>query len=121
VPPAQAPHEVSKVKIEGVPYTHIDWAELKPTEQAGTTGKVTSRMVETGNLRIRTLEFSPGYMADHWCERGHVVYVLDGEVVHETSDGKMSVLTAGQSYAVSDGAPGHRTFTRSGAKVFILD
>ena len=109
------------MKIEGVPYTGIDLAELPPAEQSGQTGMVRSRMVETGNVRVRILEFGPGYIADHWCERGHVAYVIEGEVVNELSDGKRSVLTAGMSFAVGDGTPSHRTSSRAGARVFIVD
>jgi hypothetical protein len=109
------------VKIEDVPYTSIDWSRLQPAEQPGQTGSVTSRGVEAGNLRVRLLDFGPGYMADHWCERGHVAYVIDGEVVNELSDGTTSVLSAGMSFAVADGKPSHRTFTRTGARVFIVD
>lgn len=60
-------------------------------------------------------------MADHWCERGHVLLVLEGELVTELSNGESHVLKAGQSYQVSDAVAPHRSRTAGGAKLFIVD
>jgi quercetin dioxygenase-like cupin family protein len=77
--------------------------------------------VETGNIRVRTVDYSPGYLADHWCSRGHVLYVLSGELVTELADGRSFTLQPGQSYQVADGEEPHRSRTASGATLFIVD
>jgi quercetin dioxygenase-like cupin family protein len=109
------------MKIENVPYSVNDWGALAPTEHAGTTGTALWRTVEMGNLRVRVVELSPGYLADHWCARGHVVFVLEGEVVSELSDGSSSVLKPGMGYLVEDDVAPHRSFTETGAKMLIVD
>jgi hypothetical protein len=109
------------MKIENVPYVVRDWSAIAPTEHPGTTGMALWRTVEMGNLRVRVVEFSPGYQADHWCPRGHVVFVLEGEITSELSDGSSSVLKPGMGYLVSDDVAPHRSSTPTGAKVFIVD
>jgi hypothetical protein len=79
------------------------------------------RTIELGTVRIRMVEYSPGYVADHWCERGHVVLVLDGELVTELRDGRTFTLTPGQSYVVADHDGAHRSRTQAGARIFIVD
>jgi hypothetical protein len=89
---------------------------------AGTgTGRATRRTLEAGNVRVRIVEYSPGYLADHWCERGYVVYVLDGELVTELRDGRSFVLRVGESYVVADDDGAHRSRTTAGARLLIVD
>lgn len=62
------------------------------------------------------------HLADQWCDRGHVLLVLEGELDTELRDGGTFKLTAGMSYQVSDfGDDAHRSSTRKGAKLFIVD
>ena len=109
------------MKIEGVPFTTIDWSSIEPTEHPGTSGVALWRTAEQGNLRVRMVEYSAGYEADHWCQRGHVVLVLEGELINALQDGTQTVLRAGMSYQVADGAPGHKSRTVAGARLFIVD
>jgi quercetin dioxygenase-like cupin family protein len=109
------------MKIENVPYATTDWSAIAPIEHPGTTGTSFWRMVEMGNIRVRMVEFSPGYLADHWCPRGHVVLVLEGEITSELSDGSSTVLKPGMGYQVADDVAPHRSSTATGAKVFIVD
>lgn len=109
------------MKIEGVPFRVPDWEQIEPVEHAGETGTATWRTIETGNIRVRKVDYSPGYRADHWCERGHVLLVLDGELVTELKDGRTFVMTAGMNYQVADGAEPHRSSTTTGASLFIVD
>jgi hypothetical protein len=109
------------MKIEGNPFATIDWDAVPATEHPGERGVATWRTVERGNVRTRIVEYSADYVADHWCERGHVVLVLAGELVSELADGRRFTLTAGQSYTASDGAPAHRSVTAAGARLFIVD
>jgi hypothetical protein len=110
------------VKLPDMPFTAIDWAAIPATDHPGETGSATWRTVTVGDLRVRMVEYSPDYLADHWCDRGHVLLVLEGEIVSELRDGRTTVLTAGMSYQVSDfGDPSHRSSTTTGAKLFIVD
>lgn len=109
------------MRIEQVPFGITDWSEILPTEHAGETGKAYWRTLEIGNIRVRMVEYTQGYFADHWCSRGHVLLVLEGELVTELKDGRSFVLKAGTSYQVADGAEPHRSHTETGAKLFIVD
>jgi quercetin dioxygenase-like cupin family protein len=77
--------------------------------------------VEAGNVRTRIVEYSAGYVADHWCERGHVIHVLEGELVTELKDGRRFVTVAGQTYVVADGDGAHKSRSPRGARLFIVD
>jgi len=110
------------MKIPPLPFTLTDWSKVEPTEHPGETGKAFWRTLNIGDLRVRMVEYTPGYLADHWCDRGHVLYVLEGELVTELQDGRSFTLTPGMSYQVSDhGDAAHRSTTKVGAKLFIVD
>jgi quercetin dioxygenase-like cupin family protein len=109
------------LRIEDVPFMTTDWSAVPATEHAGASGKATWRTIEKGNLRVRMVEYSPGYVANHWCRRGHVLLVLDGELVTELDTGATTTLTRGMSYQVADDAGAHRSRTESGARLFIVD
>ena len=91
------------------------------TEHAGTTGTAFWRTKMLGATRVRMVEYSAGYEADHWCSRGHVLLVLEGELRTELDDGRVVTLSAGQSYEVSSGMEAHRSATTTGARLFIVD
>jgi hypothetical protein len=109
------------MKIENVPFATVDWTTIAPVDHPGERGTATWRTLEIGNVRIRWVDYSPGYLADHWCSRGHVLLVLDGELTTELHDGRRFQLTAGMSYHVADGAEPHRSSTATGARLFIVD
>ena len=109
------------MKIENVPYTTTDWSAIAPVEHPGETGTSFWRTFEAGNLRVRIVDFSAGYLADHWCPRGHVVLVMEGEITSELSDGTRTLMKPGISYQVSDDVAPHRSSTKTGARVFIVD
>ncbi|MFO7624050.1 MAG: DHCW motif cupin fold protein [Anaerolineales bacterium] len=109
------------MKIEDVLFNTIDWSQVEPSQHKGETGMATWRTFEAGNIRVRMVEYSPGYFADHWCSRGHVLLVLEGELITELQDGRTFHLTPGTSYQVADGAEPHRSHTSTGAKLFIVD
>lgn len=110
------------MKIPPLPFTLTDWSKVEPTEHPGETGKAFWRTLNIGDLRVRMVEYTPGYLADRWCDRGHVLYVLEGELVTELQDGRVFTLTPGMSYQVSDhGDAAHRSATKVGAKLFIVD
>ena len=109
------------MRIENVPFMTTDWATVPVTDHPGATGTATWRTIEIGNLRVRMVEYSADYLADHWCSRGHVLLVLEGELVTVLQDGRSVTLTPGTSYQVADDAVPHRSRTAGGAKLFIVD
>ena len=109
------------MQIQNVPFCTTDWAEMPATVHPGETGKAHWRTFERGNLRVRMVEYSPGYLADHWCSRGHVILVLEGELITELQDGRTYTLKPGCSYQVADNDAPHRSRTDVGAKLFVVD
>ena len=109
------------MKIQEVPFCTVDWSTVTPTIHPGVTGEARCRTFEMGNIRVRMVEYTPGYLADHWCHRGHVLLVMEGELVTELDDGRKYVLTPGTSYQVADDINPHRSYTEGGAKLFIVD
>ena len=103
------------------PFATTDWDALPSTVHVGTTGEATWRTVTAGGIRTRMVEYSAGYLADHWCSRGHVLLVLEGTLRTELDDGRVLSLTAGQSYTVSTDMEAHRSSTQTGARLFIVD
>jgi len=109
------------MRIESVPFHTTDWSKVPATLHPGEAGTATWRTIEIGNIRVRRVDYSAGYVADHWCERGHVLLVLEGELVTELRDGRRFVLAPGQSYQVADGDGAHRSVSPRGAQLFIVD
>ena len=109
------------MRIAGVPFSTTDWSSVPATEHPGDSGVALWRTIEKGNIRVRMVEYSPGYRANHWCRRGHVLLVLEGELITELEDGTARTLTPGTSYQVADDAAAHRSRTATGAKLFIVD
>jgi hypothetical protein len=104
-----------------IPFQTIDWTAIPKTEHPGDTGKALWQTVQFSGLRIRLVEYSQGYFANHWCEKGHVVYCLAGEFVSELKDGQSFSLQEGTMYVVSDDLSSHRSRTVSGVKLLIID
>lgn len=105
-----------------LPFTVFDWPTMPARIFSGERGEGSERSFKFGDMRVRVVEYSPGYLADHWCDRGHILFVLEGELVSELKDGSTFRLTQGMSYQVSDfGDSPHRSFTDTGARLFIVD
>jgi hypothetical protein len=110
------------MKIPALPFTVTDWSSVPPTEHPREQGMAYWRTLMIGDIRVRQVEYTPGYLADHWCDRGHILLVLEGELESELRDGRKFTLSAGMSYQVSDfGDAAHRSYTPKGAKLFIVD
>jgi quercetin dioxygenase-like cupin family protein len=107
--------------MEHIAFGTTDWSTVSPTTHPGETGTARWRTREYGGIRVRMVEYSPGYLADHWCSKGHILLVLEGSLETELADGRTFVLSAGMSYQVADNAEPHRSRTREGAKLFIVD
>ncbi len=110
------------MKILGVPFVTVDWNSIEQTTHKGDTGQALWRTFEEGNIRVRMVDYSPGYKADHWCSRGHVLLVLAGKLFTELKDGRIFELEAGMSYHAEDDEKNpHRSWTEEGARLFIVD
>jgi hypothetical protein len=104
-----------------IPFHVTDWAAVKPVHYAGERGVACWRTIQHDSLRIRMVEYSPGYKADHWCAKGHLIFCLEGSMATELADGRIVVINAGMSYEVSDQLSLHRTSTEEGVKLLIVD
>jgi hypothetical protein len=118
---ARVTARVATMKMSDIPFGTTDWATVPATEHPGEKGMATWRTRHFGGIRVRMVEYSPGYVSDHWCEKGHILLCLDGELTTRLADGREFVLTAGMSYQVADGADPHSSRTASGARLFIVD
>ncbi|EKN6262714.1 DHCW motif cupin fold protein [Yersinia enterocolitica] len=109
------------MNIGDIPFGITDWSTVDKTEHKGDQGIAYWRTKNFSNIRVRMVEYSAGYIADHWCSKGHILLCLDGELSTELVDGRIFILKAGMSYQVADHAEAHRSSTISGAKLFIVD
>ena len=104
-----------------IPFQTIDWACIPKTEHIGESGTAYWQTIQFDGLRIRMVEYSAGYLANHWCQKGHIVHCLEGEFVSELVDGKEYSLKKGESYVVSDDLSSHRSSSKNGVKLMIID
>jgi len=104
-----------------IAFQTIDWNKIAKTAHAGETGSAFWQTVQFPGLRVRIVEYAAGYLADHWCEKGHIVHCLRGEFMSELSDGRRFVLREGMTYVVSDEASSHRSSTKDGVLLMIID
>jgi len=109
------------MQISDLPFGTTDWASIAPIEYPGETGTARWRTREFGPIRVRMVEYSPGYRADHWCEKGHILLCLAGTLETELHDGRRFQLRPGMSYQVADRAEPHRSSSATGATLFIVD
>jgi hypothetical protein len=104
-----------------IPFQIINWNFIPKTEFKGKNGSAFWQTLQLQGLRIRIVEYSPGYLADHWCKKGHIVHCLEGEFVSELEDGKKFLMKKGMTYVVSDEVSSHRSSTINGVKLLIID
>ena len=109
------------MQLNDIPFGTTDWSLVERTRHAGERGFACWRTRQFGSVRVRMVEYSAGYQADHWCRKGHLLLCLAGELQTELEDGRMFKLTAGMSYQVADNAEAHRSSTEGGATLFIVD
>jgi quercetin dioxygenase-like cupin family protein len=105
-----------------IPYKTIDWSQIEKTEHKGAEGtSYWQTLPFLEGLRIRLVEYSRGYLADHWCQKGHIVHCLEGEFESELETGEKTVMKKGMSFVVSDGLSSHRSYSKDGVKLLIID
>ena len=106
---------------ESIPFQAINWKKIAKTTHPGTTGAAYWQTMQFSGLRVRVVEYSKGYLADHWCRKGHIVHCLEGEFISELENGESFKLAKGMSYIVSDEMSSHRSVTENGVKLLIID
>lgn len=107
--------------MSNIPFQNIDWSTIEKIEHKGETGTSFWQTIQYQGLRIRIVEYSNGYLADHWCQKGHIVHCLEGEFISELSTGEKIKLSSGQTYVVSDELSSHRSFAEHRVKLLIID
>jgi hypothetical protein len=109
------------MKIDNLPFGTVDWSQIEVTTHLGESGEARWRTRHFGDVRVRMLEYSAGYLANHWCTKGHFLLCIEGELETRLADGRSFVLTPGMSYHVADGAEPHRSASRTGARLYVID
>jgi hypothetical protein len=109
------------MQLNEIPFGITDWSSIQPAVHKGETGIAYWRTCHFGNIRVRMVEYTAGYLADHWCDKGHIILCLEGELHTQLKDGRLFILKPGMSYQVADNAEAHRSSTSVGAKLFIVD
>ena len=109
------------MEIAGIAFHITDWKTTETTRHTGETGYALWKTIRIGNIRVREVEYSANYKADHWCTKGHVLLCIEGEMTTELQDGRQFILKQGMSYQVGDNMEPHRSFTEKGCKLFIVD
>lgn len=107
--------------MSNIPFQTIDWTTIEKIQHNGEKGTAFWQTVQLGGLRIRIVEYSHDYLADHWCEKGHIVHCLEGEFTSELKTGEKIKLAKGETYVVSDDQSSHRSVTANGVKLLIID
>ena len=109
------------MKMQDIPFNTVDWSQIPAVEKTADAGQVFWRTQKFGEMRVRMVDYTPGYVSDHWCVKGHVLLCLEGELITELEDGRVFTLKPGMSYQVADSAEPHRSRAPMGAKLFIVD
>lgn len=109
------------MEMAAIPFATTDWSQIARTEHKGEQGVASWRTQHFANIRVRMVEYSAGYVADHWCVKGHILLCMEGVLHTELADGRKFTLLPGMSYQVADNAEPHRSYTEVGARLFIVD
>lgn len=109
------------MNIHNIPFGTTDWSSIEKVEKSALAGKAFWQTRQFGDLRVRMVEYTAGYVSDHWCVKGHILLCLEGELHTELEDGRIFTLKTGMSYQVADNAEPHRSTSPKGAKLFIVD
>jgi hypothetical protein len=104
-----------------IPFQTIDWDNIEKTEHKGESGTAYWQTMQLGGLRIRKVTYSEGYLADHWCQKGHIVHCLEGDFISEMENGERVQLSKGMTYVVSDDLSSHKSKATNGVELLIID
>jgi quercetin dioxygenase-like cupin family protein len=109
------------MNITDIPFHTTEWKNIETIRHDGETRYGVWKTIHIGNIRIRQVEYSVDYRANHWCSKGHILLCIEGEMTTELKDGRRFVLKEGTSYQLGDNMEPHRSFTQKGCKLFIVD
>ncbi len=109
------------MQIQTFPFETVDWMSIQAEVHEGTTGKAFWKVFKMGDIRIRMVEYSPNYLADHWCNKGHIIYCIAGDMTTELEDGREFILSKGMTYHLGDNTNPHRSKSQTGCTLFIVD
>jgi quercetin dioxygenase-like cupin family protein len=109
------------MQITGIPFSTTDWSTIEATIHEGVKGQAYWKTIYLNDVRIRLVEYTPGYLADHWCLKGHIIYCVEGEMETELKDGRKFLMSKGMMYTVGDDCDAHRSSSVSGCSLFIVD
>ena len=109
------------MEIKPFPFQTINWQSIEKEEHKGNAGTAYWQIFRMGNIRIRMIEYTANYLADHWCKKGHIIFCISGEMETALEDGRKFVLSSGMTYHVGDDCEAHRSSTKEGCKLFIID
>ncbi len=104
-----------------IPFSLTDWDSIPSERHDGEKGFALWKVQHFGTIRVRLVEYSPGYLADHWCDKGHIIFCVDGEMTTDLKDGRKFILKKGMTYHVGDNSDSHRSSTKTGVTLFIVD
>ena len=109
------------MNILNFPFQTLDWSSIPKEEHKGETGMAYWQIQMMNDIRVRMVEYSSNYKADHWCSKGHIILCMEGEMDTELKDGRSMKLSKGMCYFVGDNNEAHRTSSENGCKLFIVD
>jgi quercetin dioxygenase-like cupin family protein len=109
------------MKLASFNFNTTDWSSIPKEEHQGETGMAYWQILMMNDIRVRMVEYSPGYKADHWCSKGHIIFCIEGAMDTELEDGRMLTLSKGMTYFVGDNNEAHRSSTTAGCRLFIVD
>jgi uncharacterized cupin superfamily protein len=109
------------MQITAIPFSTTDWNTIEPIAHAGLSGEALWKTIYINEIRIRLIKYSPGYVADHWCRKGHIIYCVEGEMETELEDGRRFPLRAGMMYTVGDNEEAHKSTSVYGCTLFVVD
>lgn len=104
-----------------IPFQAINWDQVEKIQYYGEMGIATWQTLDFDGLRIRIVEYSPNYKADHWCQKGHIVHCLEGSFICRHQDQRIFEFNRGMTYIVSDSLSSHLSISKNGAKILIID
>jgi quercetin dioxygenase-like cupin family protein len=109
------------MQLSTFPFSITDFSTIEAEIKQGTTGYAEWRTVFRDEIRIRLVTYSPDYSADHWCHKGHIIFCAEGEMETELENGTKHLLKKGMLYTVGDNSDAHRSYSKNGCTIFIVD
>ena len=68
------------MQLSNMAFQITDWTAVERTAHPGERGTAYWRTRHFGDIRVRMVEYTADYLADHWCDKGHILLCLQGEL-----------------------------------------